>query len=75
MVMCSSDMLVSFPPLQELMSQASWNLCPVSIAYNSDCYYDKDQTFSSIQGEVHVSITDAPDGQWDLQVSGGSCAV
>lgn len=50
------------------MNQAAWNLCPVKIQYNSDCYYDTDQTFTQLQGEVHATFPDVPDGDWDLVV-------
>jgi aromatic ring hydroxylase len=53
---------------QDLMTQAAWNLCPVKIQYNSDCYYDTDQTFSQLSGEVHATFPDVPDGEWDLVV-------
>jgi hypothetical protein len=50
------------------MDQASWNLCPRSTAFSGDCYYAADQQFSTIAGEVHEVIDDAPDGSWDLAV-------
>lgn len=45
------------------LPQATWNLCPVKISYNSDCYFSDDQAFSDLSGEVHLSISDAPDGE------------
>lgn len=50
------------------MDQASWNLCPEKIQYNSDCYFQDDQTFSSISGSVHMTLPDIPDGTWTLSM-------
>jgi hypothetical protein len=53
---------------QDLMDQASWNLCPQQTPFSGDCYFDTDQQFESITGEQHVTIDDAPDGSWNLLV-------
>jgi hypothetical protein len=50
------------------MDQASWNLCPQSTGFSGGCYYASDQQFSTLSGEVHEVIDDAPDGSWDLLV-------
>ena len=50
------------------MDQASWNLCPQSTGFSGDCYFASDQQFSTIAGEVHEVVDDAPDGSWDLVV-------
>jgi hypothetical protein len=50
------------------MSQASWNLCPQKIQYDSSCYYSDDVTFDSISGSSHVTLPDVPDGVWALRV-------
>jgi len=55
-------------PLQELMRQVSWNLCPTRTNFDSACYYSDDVVFSTLSGAVHVEIDDAPDGEWELQV-------
>ncbi|KAI8467677.1 MAG: hypothetical protein J3K34DRAFT_480735 [Monoraphidium minutum] len=55
-------------PASELMSQASWNLCPENIQYNSDCYYQEDQAFTTIAGSLHTTLPDIPDGDWSLRV-------
>ncbi|GBF96992.1 polycystin cation channel family [Raphidocelis subcapitata] len=55
-------------PAAELMSQASWNLCPQKIQYDSSCYYGDDVTFDSISGATHVTLPDVPDGVWALRV-------
>lgn len=52
--------------LQELMRQASWNLCPHDIQYNTACYADPDVTFSSIAGSSSTPMPDLPDGDWEL---------
>lgn len=50
--------------LQELMSEAAWNLCPVSgVPQGSDCYYTDDQTFTATTGQSSTVITDCPDGE------------
>lgn len=51
---------------QELMRQASWNLCPKDIQYNTACYADPDNTFSSIAGSSSSPMPDLPDGDWAL---------
>ncbi|KAK9819873.1 hypothetical protein WJX72_003501 [[Myrmecia] bisecta] len=54
-------------PATELMNQASWNLCPTSGApHGTACYYDTDQQFSLLSGEVHTTVTDMPDGDWTV---------
>ncbi|KIZ05279.1 hypothetical protein MNEG_2684 [Monoraphidium neglectum] len=55
-------------PAAELLSQASWNLCPEKIQYSSDCYYQDDQGFDAIAGTLHVTLPDIPDGSWTLRV-------
>ncbi|GFR50551.1 hypothetical protein Agub_g12825 [Astrephomene gubernaculifera] len=55
-------------PASDLMSQTSWNLCPLSTAYSSDCYYDTDITFDRLSGVQNYVIDDAPDGEWNLVV-------
>ena len=50
------------------MSQASWNLCPEQIQYNSDCYYSDDNAFDAVAGTVHAALTDIPDGTWSLRI-------
>ncbi|GMH41042.1 hypothetical protein BSKO_08952 [Bryopsis sp. KO-2023] len=51
----------------DLMTQASWNLCPKNGApHGKDCYYASDQIFESLKGEVHVTIDDVPDGEWQV---------
>ncbi|EFJ46305.1 hypothetical protein VOLCADRAFT_93448 [Volvox carteri f. nagariensis] len=55
-------------PASDLMQQASWNLCPVSTPYSSDCYYDSDINFERLSGEQHFTLDDAPDGEWNLVV-------
>jgi hypothetical protein len=52
--------------VQELMRQASWNLCPQDIQYNAACYADPDNTFSSITGSSSSPMPDLPDGDWAL---------
>lgn len=52
--------------LQELMQQASWNLCPQDIQYNADCYDDPDNKFASISGSLTKYMPDLPDGDWSL---------
>lgn len=52
------------------MQQASWNLCPNgNSAYATSCYFAADNTFGTISGEQHYVLDDAPDGNWDLEVS------
>lgn len=54
---------------QDLMTQASWNLCPKGGApHGKDCYYQSDQKFVSLKGEVHAILHDVPDGQWQIQL-------
>jgi hypothetical protein len=48
------------------MRQASWNLCPQAIQYNTDCYADPDETFNSIAGSSSSPMPDLPDGDWAL---------
>ncbi len=55
-------------PASDLMSQASWNLCPVETAYSTACYFDQDQGFDRLSGSQYFLIDDAPDGNWDLTV-------
>ncbi|KXZ51016.1 hypothetical protein GPECTOR_14g257 [Gonium pectorale] len=55
-------------PASDLMQQSSWNLCPVSTAYSTGCYYDTDVTFDRLSGVQNYVIDDAPDGQWNLVV-------
>ena len=53
-----------FCRVQELLSQAAWNLCPVSgIPSGNACYYSSDQTFDALTGSVSIQITDCPDGE------------
>jgi hypothetical protein len=52
--------------LQELMRQASWNLCPQDIQYNTACYADRDKTFNAIAGSTSSPMPDLPDGDWAL---------
>ena len=52
--------------LQELMRQASWNLCPQDIQYNTACYADPDNTFNAIAGSTSSPMPDLPDGDWAL---------
>lgn len=54
------------PCAQELMRQASWNLCPQHIQYSSGCYADRDATFGSIAGSSSTHMPDLPDGDWAL---------
>mmetsp|Transcript_27128 Transcript_27128/g.48350 ORF Transcript_27128/g.48350 Transcript_27128/m.48350 type:complete len:1606 (-) Transcript_27128:382-5199(-) len=56
-------------PSTELMQQASWNLCPRNGApHGTDCYYTSDQSFDRVEGEVHLEISDVPDGNWILVI-------
>eukprot|EP00873_Tetraselmis_striata_P015466 jgi/Tetstr1/435730/TSEL_024629.t1 len=56
-------------PSTELMQQASWNLCPRDGApHGTDCYYPSDQKFDRVEGEVHLEISDVPDGEWILVI-------
>lgn len=56
-------------PSTELMKQASWNLCPRHGApHGLDCYWTSDEEFTRLSGEVHVEITDMPDGDWILVI-------
>ena len=49
------------------MSEAAWNLCPVSGApQGSDCYYTNDQTFTATTGQSSTVITDCPDGKGSI---------
>ena len=48
------------------MRQASWNLCPQDIQYNTACYADPDNTFNSIAGSSSSPMPDLPDGDWAL---------
>lgn len=48
------------------MRQASWNMCPQAIQYNTDCYADPDNTFNSIAGSSSSPMPDLPDGDWAL---------
>eukprot|EP00210_Caulerpa_lentillifera_P005376 g5138.t1 len=53
----------------ELMSQASWNLCPKNGApHGKDCYFTSAQRFDDLEGEVHVTLDDVPDGEWEVQL-------
>jgi hypothetical protein len=54
--------------LQELMQQASWNLCPQDIQYNADCYDDPDNKFASSSGSLTKYMPDLPDGDWSLML-------
>lgn len=60
-------------PSTELLSQASWNVCPsggwVMSATSSSCYFASDQTFDRLAGSTSVVIPDCPDGNWVLQVN------
>lgn len=47
---------------QELMQQASWNLCPAGDS--SGCYWSSDQTFEQLSGSTSVVVPDVPDGGW-----------
>lgn len=50
--------------LQELLSQATWNLCPVSgVPSGIACYYSEDQTFTQLTGNQKIVISDCPDGE------------
>lgn len=46
--------------VQELMQQASWNLCPAGDS--SGCYWAADQTFEQLTGSTTVAVPDVPDG-------------
>lgn len=46
--------------VQELMQQASWNLCPAGDS--SGCYWSIDQTFEQLAGRMSVVVPDVPDG-------------
>ena len=46
--------------LQELISQASWNLCPEGDS--SGCYWGSDQAFDKLAGSTSVTVPDVPDG-------------
>jgi hypothetical protein len=48
------------------MRQASWNLCPQAIQYNTACYTDPDVTFNTIAGSSSSPMPDLPDGDWAL---------
>jgi hypothetical protein len=48
------------------MSQASWNLCPQDIQYNTACYDDPDDAFSTISGSLSKPMPDLPDGDWSI---------
>lgn len=48
------------------MRQASWNLCPQAIQYNTACYADPDVPFNSIAGSSSTPMPDLPDGDWAL---------
>ena len=51
------------------MQQTSWNLCPTTTIYSTNCYFTSDNTFTQLSGEQHMQISDCPDGQWDLTVT------
>lgn len=53
---------IFLPLLQELMSQAAWNLCPQKTAYDASCYYGEDQAFSAIAGSTHITLPDVSVG-------------
>lgn len=56
-------------PSAELMSQASWNLCPtLGAPHGSDCYFQEMQKFDTISGDVQITIDDIPDGQWEIRM-------
>lgn len=57
---------IYFVLLQELMRQASWNLCPQAIQYNTACYADPDITFNTLAGSSSSPMPDLPDGVWAL---------
>ena len=51
------------------MSEAAWNLCPVSgTPQGSDCYYTNDQTFAATTGTSTTVITDCPDGEGSISL-------
>jgi len=55
--------------MQELMQQASWNVCPkvgTKPAFSRGCYFEQDNTFTSLSGSYTKVITDLPDGVWTL---------
>lgn len=57
-----------FVPLcrtQELMQQASWNLCPAGDSRG--CYWGTDQAFEQLTGSASVVVPDVPDGGWQTQ--------
>lgn len=62
----NADIVSDWWPMQELMRQASWNLCPQAIQYNTACYADPDNTFNSISGSSSSPMPDLPDGDWAL---------
>jgi hypothetical protein len=64
----SHVLLPSLLPSQELMRQASWNLCPQAIDYNTACYDNPDNSFSTISGSLSKHMPDLPDGDWALVV-------
>jgi hypothetical protein len=56
-------------PSSELMSQATWNLCPENGApHGRDCYWAEDRPFDRIEGTVEEIIEDVPDGLWTVKV-------
>ncbi len=48
--------------VQELMAQATWNLCPLDGAPNSSCYYASEQSFTQLSGTSTTVLSDVPDG-------------
>lgn len=51
------------------MTQASWNLCPTHGApHGKDCYFTSAQVFTHLEGEVHVTLNDIPDGEWEVHI-------
>ena len=67
--------LSAMPPRcqQELMQQASWNLCPAGDS--SGCYWSSDQTFEQLTGSVSVVVPDVPDGGRPLAIPAGPLAA
>lgn len=55
-------------PAADLMTQASWNLCPVESKFSANCYFADDITFERLSGSQTYIIEDMPDGQWDLML-------
>jgi hypothetical protein len=56
-------------PSSELMSHATWNLCPENGApHGRDCYWAEDRSFDRIEGSLQEVIEDVPDGLWTVKI-------